>query len=509
MLRNIHFTTCNTFLGLEDDVMAWPRGRALGGTTVINYMIHVRGNKIDYDRWAAMGNPGWSYEEVLPYFIKSEDARIKRQDENYHGKGGYLTVEDVPHRTESARAFVEACQEAGYPLVDYNGKTQNGVSYIHANLRNGKRCSATTAFIDPVIGRRNLKILTRSRVTRVVIDPDTKEATGVEYVRNGKKYIATASKETILSAGAFNSPQLLMLSGVGPKDHLQEVGIDVIQNLPVGEKIYDHLTFIGLLFTVNESIVNEQKSVENPVSFLDFFLNGKGPLTSTGVEALTYIKTNISDDPEDYPDVELIFIGGGLHTDRGQIYGRQFRVKKRIYDALFKPLEDTPAFMILPMLVHPKSFGYMKLKSKNPFYYPKFYGKYFTDPDNTDIKTFTASIREAQRIVASPAMAKYGAKIVDVKIPGCESHDFNSDEYWECALRHISVTLHHQVASCKMGPENDTEAVVDNELRVYGVRNLRVADASVIPLPVTAHTNVPSYMVGEKASDLIKRSWGE
>lgn len=488
--------------------MAWPRGRALGGTTIINYMIHVRGNKLDYDRWEYMGNPGWSYEQLLPYFLKSENSQLDRQDEGYHAQGGQLNVEYPPYRTKSAQAFVKSAQEAGYDLVDYNGKSQIGVSYIQSTTKHGRRWSAEKAYLRPIRKRRNVKILTRSRVTKILIDPDTKTASGVEYSKNRKKYIAKARKDTIISAGALNSPQLLMLSGIGPKEHLEELDIPVIQNLPVGQKLYDHLTFSGLIFTVNQSIVFDQKQIMSPESIVQFLLDGKGPLTSTGVEALAYIKTNVSTDSEEYPDIELIFLGGGIHTDKGQIYGKPFRIKPEIYDAVFKPLENRFAFMILPMLLHPKSTGYIRLKSKNPFHWPRFYGNYFTDPENFDIQTFIAGIREAQRIVQSPSFAKYDAKIVSTKIPGCARYDFDTDEYWECAIRHVSPTLHHQVATCKMGPEDDPEAVVDNKLKVYGIKNLRVADTGVIPLPLSAHTSIPAFMIGEKAADIIKKDWG-
>ncbi|XP_044261103.1 glucose dehydrogenase [FAD, quinone]-like [Tribolium madens] len=498
----------NMCLGLKDQRMAWPRGRGLGGSTLINYMIHVRGNRRDYNRWAKMGNPGWSYRDIFQYFLKSEDFLVKKQDPGYHTTGGYLGVQDVPYRTPSAHAFVQAAQEAGHKFVDYNGKRQMGVSYVHATTRNGKRSSAEEAFLRPIKHRQNLKISTKSRVTKVLIDPQTRQAHGVEYIKNRKYHKAIASKEVILSAGAFNSPQILMLSGIGPQKHLQELGIPVLEDLPVGQKMYDHITFLGLVFQVNESIVSDQKLLETPESFLKLVLNGSGPLTTLGgVEALLYFKTNVSKDPAPYPDMELIFISGSMNTDLGKFYRKTFRITDEVYNTVWKPLEHKYTFSVLPMLVHPKSYGHLELKSSNPFHWPRFYGNYFTDPDNTDIKTFIAAIREVQRLSKMPTWQKYGIRQVTTKIPGCQNWVFDSDDYWECALRHVTTTLHHQVATCKMGPRNDPEAVVDPELKVYGVRGLRVADTSVIPIPLTAHTNVPAFMIGEKASDLIKETW--
>lgn len=257
--------------------MHWPRGRVLGGSTIINYMMHVRGNRIDYDRWSALGNKGWSYEEVLPYFKKSEDFRVVHQDVAYHNTGGYLGAQDVPFRTESARTFVHAMQEYGYPFVDYNGEQQMGASYIQATLKRGLRSSSKRSFIDTARHRPNLKILTRARATKILINPTTKKAYGVKLIYDKKTYHVRARKEVILSAGAFNSPQLLMLSGVGPKDHLDEIGIETIKDLAVGQKMYDHFTYLGLVATVNESIVYQASSASDPNAFLELQIKGNSP----------------------------------------------------------------------------------------------------------------------------------------------------------------------------------------------------------------------------------------
>lgn len=502
---------CSSFLpaGMKQLRCAWPRGKALGGSTIINYMIHVRGNRINYDRWAAAGNPGWSYREVLPYFIKSEDSRLKYQDEGYHGKGGYLTVSDVKTRTESARAFLEAGRELGNEILDYNGRRQLGFSYVHATTRNGLRCSVEKAFLRPIRHRKNLKVSTRSRVTKIIINEHNLEAQGVEFTKDGKTYRITARKEVILSAGAFHSPQLLMLSGIGPKHHLESLGIKVLKNLPVGEIMYDHNTFQGLLFSVNDSITFPSSgSVENSIESVKFLFDRSGILGSLGgVEALGYIKTRESEEKEDLPDMELIFVGGGLHTDLGRSARKNYIFTDAIYNTLWKPYEHKTAFSIFPLLLHPKSKGYIKLRSKNPFDSPMLYGGIFTDPQNKDLKTFIASIRYAEKLMRTKAFQKYDARLVEAKIPGCQEYVFDSDFYWECALRHMATTLHHQVATCKMGPREDKEAVVDPRLRVYGVKRLRVADTSVIPIPIAAHSNVPAIMIGEKAGDIIKEDW--
>ncbi|KAJ8958497.1 hypothetical protein NQ318_002291, partial [Aromia moschata] len=228
-----------------------------------------------------------------------------------------------------------------------------------------------------------------------------------------------------------------------------------------------------------------------------------------GIEALAYAKINTTgDDPQDLsPNVEFIFVSGGLKTDRGLIYRRTLSITNEIYNAVWRPLENKCVFQVFPVLTHPKSYGYIELKSKNPYHWPVIYHKYFSDPQNQDVSTFIAAIREIQRISKSPSLKQYGVSIVSTPIPGCQNNIFDSDGYWECALRHITPTLNDQIGTCKMGPANDAEAVVNHKLRVYGVQNLRVADSSVIPLPLAAHTQGPAYMIGEKASDLIKEDW--
>ncbi|CAH2013121.1 unnamed protein product [Acanthoscelides obtectus] len=348
--------------GCIDGRMEWPHGKALGGSTIINYMIYVRGNRLDYDRWEAMGNPGWSYNDIFPYFLKSEDANISQtvEDAGFHRKGGYLGVSDIPFRSEAVDAYVEAAKEAGYPFVDYNGRRQIGVSYVQSNTKNGRRVSSESAFLRPIRNRKNFTVRTGSHVTRVLIEPRSKKAYGVEYVRNGRKYKAIAKKEVIISAGSLNSPQILMLSGIGPKQHLQQVGIPVIKDLPVGRKMYDHATFVGLTFTANQSIVHDLAYyLSNPATYAEYLKRGTGPIAQIGgVEALTYIKTNVSDDPNPtMPDIELIFIGGALSSDAGIIYRRMFNIPRRTYDKLWKPLEGKPAFQEPETTFYQKSHG--------------------------------------------------------------------------------------------------------------------------------------------------------
>lgn len=299
-----------------------------------------------------------------------------------------------------------------------------------------------------------------------------------------------------------------MLSGIGPKDHLHQLKIPLIVDLPVGQKLYDHITYVGLAFTINQTISLSPGTVLTPQSIKNYLAYGKGPASSLGgVEGIGYIKTHISREQGEYPDVELIFVDGALNSDFGIVNRRTMRIRDDVYNALWRPLHNKPTWTIFPMLVHPKSVGYMRLKSKNPFDYPLFYGNYLTDAEGADLDTMAAAIRYIIRLSRTPAFQKFGSRLNQNPVPGCESFKFDSDAYWRCAVRTLSITLHHQVATAKMGPPGDPEAVVDSELKVYGIKNLRVADTSVIPIPLTAHTNAPAIMVGEKAADLIKQSW--
>lgn len=299
-----------------------------------------------------------------------------------------------------------------------------------------------------------------------------------------------------------------MLSGIGPKKHLQELQIPLIQDLPVGEKLYDHITYVGLSFRVNQSVSVLPTTVLTLNNIINYLKYGRGPFTSLGgVEGIGYIKTEISDEPTDYPDVELLFVGGSLSNDYGIVSRRTMKIRDDVYYKHWGHLHGQHTWTIFPMLLHPKSVGYMKLRSRNPFDYPIFHGNYLTDPQNKDLSTMIAAIRYIIRLSKTPAFQKFGSQLNPVPVPGCESYFFGSDGYWECAVRTLSITLHHQVATAKMGPQNDPEAVVNHELKVYGIDRLRVADTSIIPFAIGAHTSAPSTMVGEKAADLIKDTW--
>ncbi|XP_055608083.1 glucose dehydrogenase [FAD, quinone]-like [Uranotaenia lowii] len=495
-----------TCWGIEEERCPMPKGKGLGGSTILNYMIYNRGNKADFDDWAAAGNEGWSYQDVLPYFKKSEGATFAdTNNPPKHGKGGPVNVEYVPHRSPLVHVFLEANRQLGRPTIDYNGETQLGAGYLQATTKRGKRVTSASAYLNSLWNRSNLHILTNARATKIFIDPAEKKATGVEFVWQKRKRSAVATKEVILSAGSFQSPQLLMLSGIGPEDHLNELGIPVIKNLPVGETLYDHLCLIAVSFVTNTSMESFDTDRLGLPELIQYKL-GSGTLTVPGaLEALAFVKTNISNEVRDIPDIEMLFLGATPASDHGTGSVKGFSWRQEIYDQVYKPYEGKDSFTVGVMLFHPKSKGYLKLKDNNPFHWPLIFTNFLKEPE--DLHTMIEGIKEAVRILETPAMRAIDAKLFDVPIPNCAQHSVGTDAYWECLIRSLATTLHHQVSTCRMGPESDPKAVVSDKLRVHGIDRLRVVDASVFPYITTGHTQAVVYMIAEKAADIIKAEW--
>ncbi|XP_067014665.2 glucose dehydrogenase [FAD, quinone]-like [Anabrus simplex] len=500
-------TSDKACLGLANKQCNFPRGKVMGGSSVLNYMVYTRGNRRDYDKWEKLGNTGWGWDTVLKYFMKSEDITMPElaQDDKYHRTGGYLTISYAPYRTPLAEAWMEAGREMGQKVADYNGPTQVGFSYLQSTTKNGTRWSSSRAFLHPAKDRKNLHVKKRARVTKVLIDPTTKTAYGVQFRKNGRLYTVRAKREVILSAGAVNSPQLLMISGVGPKKHLDDLKIPVIQNLKVGYNLMDHIAKGGLTFVINDTVSLRMDSIltrtENYVDYLAFH---QGPMSITGCEALAFYDFKDPDNPDGYPDTELLFQSGSIVSERS--LRRIFGITDELYDAVYKPIENEHTWMVLPMLMRPKSKGRIMLRSADPADKPLIYHNYLSHPE--DVETIIKGINKSIELSRTNAFQKFASRLHDIPIPGCKQHVFGSDQYWECATRHLTFTIYHQSGTCKMGPMSDKSAVVDPRLRVHGVKNLRVIDASIMPEIPTAHTNGPTFMIAEKGADMIKEDWG-
>uniref|UniRef100_A0A8D9AH87 Glucose dehydrogenase [FAD, quinone] n=1 Tax=Cacopsylla melanoneura TaxID=428564 RepID=A0A8D9AH87_9HEMI len=498
-------------LGMSNNQCRIPRGKVMGGSSVLNYMIFTRGHRNDYDQWATNGCDGWNYDNVKPFFIKSEDNRIENDniDSLYHRKGGYLTVSEIPFKTPIANAFVKAGAEMGYPIVDVNGAAQIGYSYLPVSMRNGTRWSTSRAFLHPIRRRRNLHVTKFALVTKIIIDEKSKKALGVEITKGNSKLRIFARKEVILSAGAINSPQLLMLSGIGPREHLREKQIKVIKDLKVGYNLQDHVALGGLTFTVNDTVsIKTKRILDDPMSLDNYFKYHKGPLTIPGgAEAIAFYDLNQPGNPAGWPNLELLLIGGMLSSE--ETLRRNFGIRDDVYNKVYKETESMDGYMILPMVMRPKSFGRVFLKDSNPKHHPLINMNYFSDPNEEDLNVLVAGVRKSQELLKSPAMRHLDAKLYPTPLPGCSNYVFDSDDYWKCHARQFSFTIYHQSGTCKMGPASDPDAVVDPQLRVHGIANLRVIDASIMPLIPSAHTNAPTIMIAEKGSDMVKKAWNK
>lgn len=444
-----------------------PRGKVLGGSSSINAMIYIRGNKEDYNEWAALGNPGWSYNDVLPYFKKSEDQQ--RGESEYHGKGGLLSVTDAGSPNFMSQLFLQSSQEMQFPLnTDFNGEKQEGFGLFQRTIKKGKRHSTAVAYLKPIIKKRtNLKVVTNAMVLKIELSG--KRVTGVTYELNGQPVTESAQREVILSAGAINSPQLLMLSGIGPAKHLQELGIEVKHDLPgVGQNLRDH-PFVVIAARLAKGRTLD--TAENWLNFAKYFILRRGPLTSTIAEACGFVKTK----PElPTPDMQVFFCAAFL-----------------IEHGFVKPGGD--GFTIAPCLVKPKSVGELTLKSANHKDAPLINPNYLAEEE--DMNAMIEGYKVAAKLLHSKSFKPYFSNYY-------RPHDrLHSVSEIKEHIRLNMEAMYHPVGTCKMG--NDSMAVVDHKLKVHGLEGLRVVDASIMPTIIGGNTNAPTIMIAEKAADMI------
>ena len=452
---------------LKDRKLFWPRGKMLGGSSSMNAMMYVRGNRHDYDEWGESGNPGWAFADVLPYFKKAE--HYERGGTDYVGGAGPLNVAEQRSANPITRACLEAAVESGLARTDdFNGRTQEGVGLALLTQKNGARYSTATAYLRPALKRPNLTVHTEAQATKVLTDG--KRAVGVSYLRGGVPVEERVRREVILCGGAINSPQLLLLSGIGPAAHLKALGIEVVADLPgVGQNLQDHLA-TGVQFHSKQPV--SLASAEKLTNVANYLLFKKGPLTSNVAEGVAFYKSK----PElMVPDVELLF-APSFFLEHG--------------------FANPPGhgFTIGVVLLHPESKGSISLRTANPTDAPAIQPNYLASEN--DVQVLIEGLRRARTIAQAKALDAYRGEEF---LPGAA---VQSDADLAEFLRERSETLYHPVGTCKMG--EDPQAVVDPDLRVRGVEGLRVVDASVMPTIISGHTNAPSIMIAEKAADLIK-----
>lgn len=451
---------------LHNRRLYWPRGKTLGGSSAINAMIYMRGNRYDYDHWAALGNQGWGYDDVLPYFKKMENQ--ERGASEYHGVGGPLNVADLRSPNPLSTAFVAAGNALGLNYrTDFNGESQDGVGLFQVTQKNGHRHSAADAYLKPILHRENLTVHTGVVVTRVLFDRN--RAVGVTYIEDGLPREAHTGGEVLLCGGAINSPQLLMLSGVGAAGHLTHFDVPVISDLPgVGQNLQDHLITGIINYSVRPVSLANATQVEN---LLRFFLTGRGPLTSNLAEGCAFIRTQ-PDLPA--PDVQFHFAPAHF-VDHGQT-----------------PM-DGHGFGLGGLVLRPKSRGHIHLRSDDPLTHPVIQPNYLEHED--DLPPLVESIRFARKVFQTEAFDRYRGLEM---LPG---YRVETDEEIREYIREKAETLYHPVGTCKMG--GDPLSVVDDRLRVHTLQGLRVVDASIMPTIVSGNTNAPTMMIAEKAANLI------
>ncbi|XP_069694676.1 glucose dehydrogenase [FAD, quinone]-like [Periplaneta americana] len=496
-------------LGFNDHRCNIPRGKVLGGTATINAMLYFRGMRGDFDEWVEDGNKGWSYDELSKYYEKSENFKPTEDedpDSPHHGKGGPLTVQRL-QKLDFAMTLLDAYKEAGHPILeDINGPSQLGFAGLHATIENGTRWSTLKAFLNPARNRKNLHVLKNSQVEKIVIDPITKTAKAVKFQTNdGKVHEVKVKKEVIVSSGTIHSPQVLMLSGIGPESHLNELGIETIKDLKVGENFQDHLIFLGNVFTISKS----DKFQPNSSTLLDAayeYLTKRTGFYSThyGSTVLGFIRTRVA--PDDRPDI-MIFPFNFFANDTESIaaFGRQFDVSEEIVNSLSEISKEGNVIMLVPFLCRPKSRGKILLGSKSPSDLPKVHSGFLSRQEDFD--TVIDAIRIISKVMETDVLKKRDAKRRKLFVSACEGLDFLSREYWECMMKNVATSCFHSTSSCKMGPSSDPDAVVDSELKVHGVSGIRVADASIMPRIVGPPPYATTIMIGEKAACMIKSDW--
>ena len=463
---------------LKDRKMYWPRGRGWGGSSSINAMVYIRGNAWDYDHWGQLGNTGWSYESVLPYFIRAENSSAD-SDRTYHGDKGPLIVKKSDRRDDILLdKFVAAGAQAGFPLTpDFNGEQQEGFSRYEHTIKGSKRCSTATAYLHPVLDRENLSTLENITVDRVIFDD--KRAIGVEFIRDGEPYHIKANKEVILSAGALNSPQILMRSGVGAPADITPHGINMVHELAgVGQNLQDHLGVVSQ-FACTKPVTLHRSAVwwRTAIAGIQYFLLGTGDASYPPTAAGAFIKSHPD---KAIPDMQLHYVSAAMQDSHGR-----------------SGITPDHGFSCIVYGCRPESRGNLTLKSARPEDAPVLHPNYLSaEQDIVDLRN---GFRETRRVFMQPIFDEYRGQ--ELK-PGSDV-DIENDDELDQWIRATSETLYHPVGTCKMGI--DPMAVTNEHGQVHGLYGLRVVDASLMPTLIGGNTNAPVIMMAEKISDHIRQ----
>lgn len=458
--------------GLNGRALKWPRGRVLGGSSSINGLLYVRGQAADYDHWRQMGNSGWGWDDVLPLFKRAEN--YSAGDNDLRGRDGPLSVSPSAVSREVVDRYLDAAVNVGYPRnEDYNGADQEGVAHFQLTMHRGRRCSSAVAYLNPAKSRPNLTVLTHCAAEKLIFDG--KRVTGINVIQNGQRKTIKARNEIILSAGAIGSPQILMVSGIGPFDELSKHGIEtIVASEGVGKNLQDHLQARPVYKTTLSTINTEINSlVKQGLIALHYAATRTGPMTMAASLGTAFLKTR----PDmDQPDI-------------------QFHVQPFSASGKINKPHDFNAFTASVLQMRPESAGHLELASADISDYPKIHPNYLAT--KTDQDTIVEGIRIARRIARAEPVASV---ITEEYTPGADLSDDDYDGLLNWA-RDTATTIYHPTGTCKMG--SDPMAVVDDRLRVRGIEGLRVADCSIMPKIVSGNTNAPAIMIGEKCSDMV------
>ncbi|XP_039446510.1 glucose dehydrogenase [FAD, quinone]-like isoform X4 [Culex pipiens pallens] len=488
----------------------WPRGKMLGGSSGMNGMQWVRGNRRDFDEWERLGNLGWGWDSVLKYFKKSEDNKVPEIVEayggKYHGQGGYQSIDFFPTSDPYDSVLLKATKEVGFKqLLDFNAEEHIGYGICQHSIEGVTRASSSKAFLNPIKNRKNLHIIKKAFVVSLHYDTEN-IVKGVNMIIDDQYSLrAIARKEVILSAGTINTPQLLMLSGIGKREVVTPHNIPVRMELAVGENLQDHV-LLPIFFGLKTLTPNTRESLRDTLIRLFEFtlLDRSHPVFATGLSHILGF-ANTKSDLELYPNLQFenLFIGkGGIDAlDFFEIAGYE----RNVIESLKTHVNLQDVAVVWVSGINPSSRGSVRIKSANPYHHPKIVTGYFNVYD--DVEVIREGIRIQQKIFSTKTFQSHNAIPLKIEIAECDSLTYDSDLYWDCYIRHMSTSFYHPVGTAKMGPVSDPNAVVDSNLKVYGVKGLRVVDASIMPKITSGNTNAPTIMIAEKASDLIKMEY--
>ena len=513
----------NMGTAFKEKKMRIHHGKSLGGSSSLNFMQYVRGSTKDFDEWEDLGNPGWKFKDVLPYFKKSEkfhsisgrEANIASIDPDYHGNDGKLWVMHAGVISKINQIFLDAFKENGYVDGDYNGRMQDKEVIIRAQVtqHEGLRADTYTTYIlnNSQETQKKLKVVNFAHVTKLLFkDGNEAVVDGVKVNRFGEMLTFKAKKEVIVSAGAVGSPKLLMLSGIGPKSHLNEMNINVKKDISgVGENLQDHVMSYFFHYTpdTNQQISPDMFQISNPLNHLKYYLTRSGPNGDNGIGVGLFYNTYSKNDTYDRPDMQLHTFPSLVTADYGLALRDIFGYTDEAYDSISK-YEGYDGGVFMPTLLRPESRGYVRLKSNNPEENPILQPNYFDDPK--DMEKMIEAVRIASRITLSSAFRENNIEHVIDNVNCGQFIDVGkplNDDYFKCIIQFWSTTCWHLAGTCKMGPSSDPMAVVDDRLKVYGVKGLRIVDASIMPRVTGGNTNAPTIMIAEKAVDMICEDW--